>query len=207
MSRWHLVNPMGVSERTTEADSEFWAKRRFAPIPKGWYVQSDASYRIPMYQVKPELLTVCSKCNRHPAVEGRNQCEACASHKRNAYRKQHGLDPLAPVKEHQQRRSDLANVELRQPNANTLTTRQAAKRIGCATNTLHGLMKSHGYLPCAGYAREPGKLGRGERLWVAEEVQRVANIRRSKLGRTATILRGIAHRRAKREGQLSLFGA
>jgi len=100
--KWHLVNPMGVSERTTEADSEFWAKRRFAPIPKGWYVQSDASYRIPMYQVKPELLTVCSKCNRHPAVEGRNQCEACASHKRSAYhkRKPQNLTP--------QERSDAA---------------------------------------------------------------------------------------------------
>ena len=93
MSRWHLVNPMGVSERTTEADSEFWAKRRFVPIPKGWFVCSDASYQVGFRAVKPELLTVCSKCNRHPAVEGRNQCETCAAHKRNGYHRRKRVNP------------------------------------------------------------------------------------------------------------------
>jgi hypothetical protein len=88
--RWHLCNPLGVSERTTDAESLFWAKRRFAPIPKGWHVISDASYRTPAYQVKPELIDRCSKCNRNPAVEGMQQCHDCAAHKRNAYRKARG---------------------------------------------------------------------------------------------------------------------
>lgn len=85
--RWHLCSPLGVSERTTDADDLFWAKRRFAPIPKGWHVISDASFKTPAYQVRPDLIDRCSKCNRNPAVEGMQQCHECAAHKRNAYRK------------------------------------------------------------------------------------------------------------------------
>ena len=81
MSRWHLVNPMGVSERTTEADSEFWAKRRFAPIPKGWFIASDASYR--MGWVKSEVPPMCTKCNRHPITDGKSKCEVCRGYHRN----------------------------------------------------------------------------------------------------------------------------
>lgn len=43
---WHLCNPDGVSQRTTDADSEFWAKRRFAPLRPDWFVVSDASYQL-----------------------------------------------------------------------------------------------------------------------------------------------------------------
>ena len=43
---WHLCDPHGVSQRTTHADSEFWAKRRLVPLPKGWFVVSDASYQL-----------------------------------------------------------------------------------------------------------------------------------------------------------------
>jgi hypothetical protein len=85
--RWHLCTPLGVSERVVEAESLFWAKRRFAPIPKGWLVISDASYRTPAHQVAPELVDVCTKCLRHPRVVGYNQCYDCASHKRNGYRR------------------------------------------------------------------------------------------------------------------------
>ena len=96
MTTWHLCNPLGVSERVTEADSLFWAKRRFAPIPKGWLVISDASYRTPAYQVKPEVIELCSKCLRYPRVVGYNQCHDCASRKRNQYRRKvtKKLDPL-----------------------------------------------------------------------------------------------------------------
>jgi len=89
--KWHLCNPLGQSERTTDADDLFWARRRFAPIPKGWYVCSDASYHTPAYQVDPSLIDRCSKCNRNPAVEGMQQCHDCAAHKRNAYRKAKGI--------------------------------------------------------------------------------------------------------------------
>jgi hypothetical protein len=85
--RWHLCNLNGQSTRIVEADSLFWAKRRLAPIPKGWMVISDASYRTPAYQVAPELVDVCTKCLRHPRVVGYNQCYDCASHKRNGYRR------------------------------------------------------------------------------------------------------------------------
>ena len=88
MARWHLVNPLGQSERTTDADDLFWAKRRFAPIPKDWYVVSDASYHTPSYKVKPELVELCSKCLRYPAVQGMKQCGTCAERKREAYHKQ-----------------------------------------------------------------------------------------------------------------------
>ena len=43
---WHLCDPHGVSQRTCEAESEFWAKRRFAPLKPEWFVCSDASYRL-----------------------------------------------------------------------------------------------------------------------------------------------------------------
>ena len=104
--RWHLCNLLGVSERTTEADSLFWAKRRFAPIPKGWLVVSDASYRMPAYQVKPELLELCSTCLRHPRVVGYNQCHDCASKKRNEYRRKvtRKLDPLTAEQRRERRR-------------------------------------------------------------------------------------------------------
>lgn len=96
MAKWHLCSPLGVSERTTDADDLFWAKRRFAPIPKDWYVVSDASYRTPSYKVKPELVELCSKCLRYPRVVGYNQCYECASRKRNAYRRKvtKKVDPL-----------------------------------------------------------------------------------------------------------------
>jgi hypothetical protein len=165
MAKWHLCSPLGTSERTTEADSEFWAKRRFAPIPKGWYVQSDASYRIPMYQVKPELLTVCSKCNRHPAVEGRNQCEACASHKRNAYHKRTGKNA----------KSDTRSSTLRQRFAQETPEAKEARR---------------------------------ERMRKAAAGNVDVRSRDRKMrARDASIRNGIARRRAKRETQLSLFGA
>jgi hypothetical protein len=86
MAKWHLTNPLGQSERTTDADDLFWAKRRFAPIPKGWHVISDASYRTPAYQVKPELIDLCSKCLRYPAEPGYAQCTTCKTAKREAYK-------------------------------------------------------------------------------------------------------------------------
>lgn len=73
--KWHLCNPMGVSERTTEADSEFWAKRRFVPIPKGWFVASDASYQ--MGWRMPEVVELCAKCFRNPPAPGNKKCETC----------------------------------------------------------------------------------------------------------------------------------
>ncbi len=66
---------MGVSERTTEAESEFWAKRRFVPIPKGWFVASDASYQ--MGWAKSEAPEVCAKCFRNPPAPGMKKCETC----------------------------------------------------------------------------------------------------------------------------------
>jgi len=86
MAKWHLTNPLGQSERTTDADSLFWAKRRLAPLPKGWHVISDASYRTPAYQVKPELIDLCSKCLRYPAEVGYAQCTTCKAAKREAYK-------------------------------------------------------------------------------------------------------------------------
>jgi hypothetical protein len=86
MAKWHLTNPLGQSERTTDADDLFWAKRRFAPIPKGWHVISDASYQTPAYQVKPELIDLCSKCLRYPAEPGYAQCTTCKTAKREAYK-------------------------------------------------------------------------------------------------------------------------
>lgn len=118
MAKWHLMTPLATSERTCEAESEFWAKRKFAPIPKGWFVASDASYQVGWRQVKPELLTVCSKCNRHPAVEGRNQCEACAGHKRNAYHKRLGKNA----------KSDTRSTSLRQRFAQETPQEKEARR-------------------------------------------------------------------------------
>ena len=73
--KWHLCSPLGVSERTTEADSEFWAKRRFVPIPKGWFVCSDASYQ--MGWTMPDAPEVCAKCFRNPPAPGMRKCETC----------------------------------------------------------------------------------------------------------------------------------
>jgi hypothetical protein len=159
---WHLCDPLGVSERTTNADSEFWARRRFVPIPKGWFVASDASYRL-------------------------------------GWRTEQDHKALPTVKVDEPRRSDLEHVLLRAPEVPILTTTQAAKRIGCSKNSLHGLMKRYGYHPVAGFASRVGQAGRGERRWVTAEVRRVANIRLSKIGRKATILRAIEYRRTKRE--------
>lgn len=103
MARWHLCNPIGVSERTTEADSEFWAKRRFAPIPKGWFVASDASYRLGFS--KSTLPDLCSKCVRHPVTDGLSKCETC----RGYHRKQ-----VARAKERKQREENVertANIQ------------------------------------------------------------------------------------------------
>jgi len=86
MAKWHLTNPLGQSERTTDAETLFWAKRRLAPLPKGWHVISDASYRTPAYQVKPELIDLCSKCLRYPAEPGYAQCTTCKTAKREAYK-------------------------------------------------------------------------------------------------------------------------
>jgi hypothetical protein len=86
MAKWHLCNPLGQSERTTEAEDIFWAKRRFAPLPKGWHVISDASYLAPAYQVKPELIDLCSNCLRYPAEAGYAQCTTCKTAKREAYK-------------------------------------------------------------------------------------------------------------------------
>ena len=163
--KWHLVNPMGVSERTTEADSEFWAKRRFVPIPKGWFVCSDASYAMGFRAVKPELLTVCSKCNRHPATEGRNQCEACAAHKRNAYHKRTGKNA----------KSDTRSSTLRKRFAQETPEEKEARR---------------------------------ERMRKAAAGNVDVRSRDGKMrARNASIQNGIERRRAKRETQLSLFGA
>jgi len=88
--KWHFVNPLGQSERTTDADDLFWAKRRLAPLPKGWHVISDASYRTPAYQVKPELIDLCSKCLRYPTEPGYAQCTTCKTAKREAFHKTKG---------------------------------------------------------------------------------------------------------------------
>jgi len=94
--RWHLCNLNGQSTRIVEADSLFWAKRRLAPIPKGWMVISDASYRTPAYQVQPELVDICTTCERQPRVVGYRQCYDCANHNRNKYRRKvtQKVDPL-----------------------------------------------------------------------------------------------------------------
>jgi hypothetical protein len=45
MAKWHLCTAPGVSVATCEADDLFWARRKFSPIPKGWFVVSDAVHR------------------------------------------------------------------------------------------------------------------------------------------------------------------
>jgi hypothetical protein len=205
MAKWHLTNPLGQSERTTDAETLFWARRRFAPIPKGWHVISDASYRTPAYQVKPDLIDRCSKCNRNPAVEGMQQCHDCAAHKRRAYRKQHGLDPLAPVKEWKERRFTLAEMDLRPAEqvGKLMRTSEAAKRLGVKTNSVNAIMKSHGFAPVAGYAPKIRRAGRTERQWVAAEVEVVFGKRLSRAGAQTNMTNGIERRRTKRL-QLSL---
>ena len=89
--RWHLCDPHGTSTRTTDADDLFWARRRFAPIPKGWRVISDASYQTPAYQAKPELIELCSRCRRLPAEIGYAQCGTCRAAKRENYQKAKGI--------------------------------------------------------------------------------------------------------------------
>jgi hypothetical protein len=121
MAKWHLCSPLGVSERTTDADDLFWAKRRFAPIPKGWHVISDASYRTPAYQVDPSLIDRCSKCNRNPAVEGTQQCHDCAAHKRNAYRKTKGIRG-------KNAKSDTRSASLRRAYDNETPEQKEARR-------------------------------------------------------------------------------
>ena len=104
--RWHLCDPHGTSTRTTDAESLFWAKRRFAPIEKGHYVVSDASYRTPVYEVAPELIDLCGNCYRYPRVVGCRQCYICANAKRNAYRRKvtKKPDPLTAAQRREQRR-------------------------------------------------------------------------------------------------------
>lgn len=205
MIRWHLVNPMGVSERTTDAPDLFWAKRRFAPLPKGWSVVSHLSYVTPSYQVKPELIDRCSKCNRHPAVEGMQQCHDCAAHKRKAYRKQHGLDPLAPVKEWKERRYTADEMDLRPADSvgKLMRTSETAKRLGVKTNSVNAIMKSFGFAPVSGYAPKIRRAGRTERQWVAAEVEIAFGKRLSRAGIQVRMANGIARRRTKRL-QLSL---
>ncbi len=55
--KWHLCNPLGVSVRTCEASVVQEARFRLAPIPRGWFVASDADYRLG-WRVAPERLPV-----------------------------------------------------------------------------------------------------------------------------------------------------
>tara|TARA_R110000868_G_scaffold411189_1_gene702199 strand:+ start:1592 stop:2101 length:510 start_codon:yes stop_codon:yes gene_type:complete len=80
MAKWHLCNPLGTSERTCEAESEFWAKRKFAPLPKGWFVASDCSYRIGWRGC--DIPTPCAKCFRNLPHGKSAYCEPCQLAKR-----------------------------------------------------------------------------------------------------------------------------
>lgn len=197
---WRLCSPLGTSERTAEADDLFWAKRRFAPIPSGWFVVSDASYRIPCLKV--DAPQVCSKCLRHPVPDGLAQCEGCRKTKRNAYRKTHGLDPLHPVREHRARRVP-DSTPLPEPTGPVMRSTEVGRRLGIATKSVFSRMAKYGFTPVEGYV-PPVKKGRPERQWSVEDVKVAQAKLNGERSCASSIARGIAYRRAKRELQLSL---
>jgi hypothetical protein len=147
--RWHLCNPLGESERTTDADDLFWARRRFAPIQKGWHVISDASYQTPAYKVKPELIELCSRCRRLPAEIGYAQCGTCRAAKREAYKPRgiRGKNAKSPTRAESIRRfHDNETPEQKEARRERLRLaaiahqeRKLAKRRAAEKNILRGI--------------------------------------------------------------------
>jgi hypothetical protein len=191
--RWHLCDYLGLSQRTTDAPDLFWARRKFAPIPKGYFVVSDASYRIP----RIETVILCSKCFRNLVSDGLVTCEPCRMTKRNAYRRMHGLDPIAVPKAPTERKA-APPVELPEPTGPVMRTTEVAKRLGVAIKSVFSKMAKYGFTPVQGYV-PPLKMGRPERQWHTADVKHVQAKLNAERSRTATILRGIEHRRAKRQ--------
>ncbi len=65
--RWHLCNPLGVSVRAGEASVVQEARFRLAPVPKGWFVCSDADYRLGWVR-PPEVLPVKKSTGAKPRL-------------------------------------------------------------------------------------------------------------------------------------------
>lgn len=184
--RWHLCNATGVSVQTCEAPDKASAMIHFGKVAVGWFVCSDASYRIGFQAF--DVPSLCGKCLKRAPMGGHVKCSYCRE-----------LDRISTNKASEKRRTIERTLRQARPNEPIMTTGEIATLFRTSTRTAHSTMKRHGCNPVATFARRVGRAGRAERQWLQSDVERVQLARKSRNLRDAAIRRELARRAAKRQ--------
>jgi len=124
---WHLCNPDGASQRTTYASDVSEARQNFRLVRDGWFIASDASYR--MGWSKSEAPQLCVKCFRNRPADGNKKCDGCRTRDRASTNRVNAKKPRNRTEE--RRKTAIANgTRASQGNILRGIERRRAKREG-----------------------------------------------------------------------------